>query len=321
MINGSARYWWRTRDGETEPRSTTSTGAPRTGRLHVVGILNVTPDSFSDGGRWDHVDAAVQRGFALHAVGADYVDVGGESTRPGAGRVPEHEELRRVEPVVRQLSDAGIRVSIDTTRSRVAEAALTAGAVAVNDISGGIADPRMARVVADAGSGWIVVHGRGVSSTMNDLAHYDDVVTEVIAELIQRVEAALAAGVAVEALVADPGLGFAKHGEHNLRLLDQLDRICDEVALPILVGASRKSFLGGVLADARGVPRPVGLREDATTAITAFAALSRAWGVRVHNVRASVDAARTLNAITAAPRAAQPAPRSSRSVRVPSQGG
>jgi dihydropteroate synthase len=269
---------------------------PVAARLTVLGILNVTPDSFSDGGRWRDLGAAVAHGVDMRASGADFVDVGGESTRPGAGRVAADEELRRVMPVVRALVHAGVPVSIDTTRAAVADAALSAGAEVVNDVSGGRADPDMARVVRDAGCRWVLMHSRGVSSTMRNLASYGDVVREVVAELAERVDAAVAVGVAAERLVVDPGLGFAKRPRHDWRLLACLGEL-RAIGLPVLVGASRKSFLGPALADQDGHSRPPSLRDDATAAVTVWAAIAGAWGVRVHDVRRSVDAALTTAAI------------------------
>jgi dihydropteroate synthase len=266
------------------------------GRIAVVGILNVTPDSFSDGGRFPGLDDAVAAGASLRADGADLVDVGGESTRPGARRVPAEEELRRVLPVIAPLAEGGVPVSVDTYRAQVAEAALAAGAQVVNDVSGGLGDPDMARVVRDAGCPWILMHWRGHSASMQQLAHYDDVVADVRRELCRRVDAAVAAGVDPGRLVLDPGLGFAKTAAHNWALLGALDSLL-ALGLPILIGASRKAFLGSLLAQPDGSPRPVDEREDATTAITAYAALAGAWGVRVHDVRRSVDAARTVAAI------------------------
>jgi dihydropteroate synthase len=266
------------------------------GRIAVVGILNVTPDSFSDGGRFPGLDDAVAAGASLRADGADLVDVGGESTRPGARRVPAEEELRRVLPVIAPLAEGGVPVSVDTYRAEVAEAALAAGAQVVNDVSGGLGDPDMARVVRDAGCPWILMHWRGHSASMQQLAHYDDVVDDVRRELCRRVDAAVAAGVDPGRLVLDPGLGFAKTAAHNWALLGALDSLL-ALGLPILIGASRKAFLGSLLAQPDGSPRPVDEREDATTAITAYAALAGAWGVRVHDVRRSVDAARTVAAI------------------------
>lgn len=257
-----------------------------------MGVVNVTPDSFSDGGRHFDVDSAVGHGVALLSEGADLLDVGGESTRPGAIRVDEAEELRRVVPVVRALaSDGETTVSVDTTRASVAAAALEAGAAMVNDVSGGRADPKLARVVADAGVPYVVMHSRGDPLDMQARAVYGDVVAEVCAELAQRVQAVLDAGVGAESVVVDPGLGFAKTADHNWALLAHLDRL---VALgrPVLLGASRKAFLGRLLSDPTGTPRAVDDREDATTAVTALAAAAGAWGVRVHAVRPSADAVR-----------------------------
>ena len=276
------------------------TGTPpaisRPGRCVVMGILNVTPDSFSDGGRHDTVAAAVAHGLGMAAAGADYVDVGGESTRPGAGRVEVEEELRRVLPVVAELARSGVPVSIDTTRSRVAAAAVAAGAGMVNDVSGGLADPAMARTVAEAGVPWVLMHRRGTSRDMYAEASYDDVVTDVRRELCRRVDAALAAGAAAERLVVDPGLGFAKQPEHDLALLAGLDRIT-ELGFPVLVGASRKRFLGALLATPDGRPRPPDQRDSATVATTVLAARAGAWGVRVHDVAGSADALRVIAAV------------------------
>jgi dihydropteroate synthase len=273
----------------------------RTDRIAVVGVLNVTPDSFSDGGRFDSIDAAVAHGMALHAAGADLVDVGGESTRPGAVRIDATEEIRRIRPVIDTLAAEGVPLSVDTMRAAVAEAALGAGVAVVNDVSGGLADPDMARVVHSAGCPWILMHWRGHSDRMRDLAHYDDVVKEVRTELLDRVETALGAGVDASRLVIDPGIGFAKTATHNWAVLAALDEFIG-TGLPVLVGASRKSFLGSLLAGADGTRRPVDDREDATTAITAHCAAAGVWGVRVHDVRASVDAALTVAAIQAARR-------------------
>ncbi len=260
-------------------------------RTHTVilGVLNVTPDSFSDGGRYADLAAAVRHGTALWHEGADLVDVGGESTRPGAGRVDAGTEAARVLPVIRELVAAGVRVSIDTTRAEVAAAALAAGATVVNDVSGGLADPDMARVVADAGCPWVLMHWRGHSRTMADLAVYADVVAEVRAELRQRVDDALSAGVAAERIVLDPGLGFAKNAEHNWALTRHLDRILD-LGFPVLFAASRKSHLGRLLAAPDGTPRPPDGRAAATVATSVLAAAAGAWGVRVHDVRATADA-------------------------------
>jgi dihydropteroate synthase len=268
----------------------------RPDRLVVIGVLNVTPDSFSDGGRFIDLDDAVAHGCRLANEGADLVDVGGESTRPGAARVAAAEEERRVVPVVEALVANGVRVSIDTYRAVVAERALAAGASVVNDVSGGLADPDMAAVVRAAECPWILMHWRGHSRRMQDLAHYADVVDDVRRELAERVEAANQAGISADRIVIDPGLGFAKTAAHNWALLAHLDGLVG-LGLPVLIGASRKSFLGRVLADSAGTPRPVDEREAATVALTAYAAAQGAWGVRVHDVRANVDAARTIAAV------------------------
>jgi dihydropteroate synthase len=268
----------------------------RPDRLVVVGVLNVTPDSFSDGGRYTNLDNAVAHGQRLAREGADLVDVGGESTRPGAERVRAAEEERRVIPVIEALVAGGVPVSVDTYRASVAERALVAGASVVNDVSGGLGDPDMAAVVRDAGCPWILMHWRGPSRQMQDLAQYADIVADVRRELGERVEAAHRAGIGADQIVIDPGLGFAKTAAHNWALLAHLDVLVG-LGLPVLVGASRKSFLGRVLADPDGTPRPVDDREAATVALTAYAAAQGAWGVRVHDVQPNVDAARTIAAV------------------------
>lgn len=269
---------------------------PQPGRCAVMGVLNVTPDSFSDGGRYLSLDDALAHGVALWEAGADLVDVGGESTRPGAARVDAATEIARVLPVITGLVAAGVAVSVDTTRARVAEAAVEAGARVVNDVSGGLADPDMARFVAGADVPWILMHWRGHSHTMDSLAVYDDVVADVRDELRARVDAAVAAGVDPAALVLDPGLGFAKRAEHNWVLLRRLD-VLRELGFPVLVGASRKRFLGTLLAAKDGTPRPPDGREEATAAITALVAASGAWGVRVHDVTRSLDAVAVAGAM------------------------
>ncbi|MEV4311085.1 dihydropteroate synthase [Actinocrispum sp. NPDC049592] len=266
---------------------------PDPGRCVVMGVLNVTPDSFSDGGRYLSVDDAVNHAHEMWALGADLVDVGGESTRPGAERVEPEIEIARIEPVIKELSGAGVRISVDTMRARVAEAALRAGATVVNDVSGGLADPDMARVVANAKVPWILMHWRGHSKDMNSLANYTDVVGEVRAELHQRIDAAIQAGVPEEAIVIDPGLGFAKQAPHDWALLRHLDVFIGS-GFPVLVGASRKRFIGRLLADADGTPRPPDGREDATAAISTLAAAKGVWGVRVHDVARSLDAVRVV---------------------------
>ncbi|GAA4564769.1 dihydropteroate synthase [Micromonospora coerulea] len=255
----------------------------------LMGVLNVTPDSFSDGGRYADLDAAVGHGVRLCEAGADLVDVGGESTRPGAERVDPETETARVLPVIRELAAAGIPVSIDTSRARVAEAALAAGAAVVNDVSGGLADLDMARVVRDAGCPWVLMHWRGHSREMRDLASYGDVVADVRAELGQRVDEALAAGVAADRIIIDPGLGFAKTAAHNWELSARLPELL-ELGFPLLFGASRKSYLGRLLAGPDGTPRPTAEREAATIATSLLAVAAGAWGVRVHDVRATADA-------------------------------
>ncbi|MFG1884233.1 dihydropteroate synthase [Micromonospora sp. NPDC049102] len=270
----------------------------------VMGVLNVTPDSFSDGGRYADLDAAVGHGVRLREAGAHLVDIGGESTRPGADRIDAATEAERVLPVIRELSAAGVPVSIDTSRARVAEAALDAGAQVVNDVSGGLADPEMARVVRDAGCPWVLMHWRGHSRQMRDLASYTDVVTDVREELGQRVDAALAAGVSADRIVVDPGLGFAKTAAHNWELSARLPELLD-LGYPLLFGASRKSYLGRLLADADGTPRPTAEREAATVATSVLAVAAGAWGVRVHDVRATVDAL-AVWAATGSPRLTPP---------------
>ncbi len=261
-----------------------------------MGVVNVTPDSFSDGGAFLDPDAAIAHGMALMHDGADIVDVGGESTRPGAHRVSAAEEARRVLPVVRALASGGAVVSVDTMRADLAAAALEAGAAMVNDVSGGLADPAMADVVRDAGVPFVAMHWRGHSDHMQDLAVYDDVVTDVVAELRTGLERLVGAGVDADQVVLDPGLGFAKNGAHNWQLLAHLDAL-HALGRPLLVGASRKGFLGTLLADQEGEPRPLDARDDATAAVTAVAAWSGAWAVRVHEVRASLDAVRVVAAV------------------------
>lgn len=272
------------------PRLPGVPGLPDTDRCLVMGVVNVTPDSFSDGGRWFDEPAAVRHGHALLAAGADIIDVGGESTRPGASRVPVDEELRRVMPVVRALAAAGAVVSVDTMRARVAERALGAGADLVNDVSGGRADPDMFTVVAAAQVPFVLMHWRRHSESMQEAATYADVVDDVIAEVGVQVQRALAAGISTKRIVLDPGLGFAKTGEHNWQLLHRLGEL---VALgrPVLVAASRKRFIGDLLARDDG-PRPVTERDAATTALSALAAAAGAWCVRVHEVGPSADAVR-----------------------------
>ena len=273
--------------------------APRLPR--VMGIVNVTPDSFSDGGRYDTAERAVAHGLDLLAQGADILDIGGESTRPGATRPLVAEELDRVVPVIRELADAGAAVSVDTMRAEVAEAALEAGARLVNDVSGGLADPRILAVVADAGASYVAMHWRAHADRMRDFTDYspDGVVASVRRELAERLEAAEAAGIARERIVLDPGLGFAKEPHHNWELLEGLDAL-RSLGCPLLVGASRKSFLGALLAEG-GTPRPVDDREHAHVALVAVLAVRGVDCLRVHDVRATRDALAVVEALRAAP--------------------
>jgi dihydropteroate synthase len=262
-----------------------------------MGVVNVTPDSFSDGGLWFAPEQAVKRGRDLLAEGADLVDVGGESTRPGASRVDEAEEMRRVIPVVRELAADGAVVSVDTMRAAVALRAVAAGARLVNDVSGGRADSRMVPAVAELGVPFVVMHWRGQSADMNDRAVYRDVLGEVTGELRAAVDAAVAGGIEAERIIVDPGLGFAKHAPHDLALVAGLRRLRRELNRPLLVAASRKRFLGRVLAGPDGAPPPARRRDAATAAVSALAARDGAWAVRVHEVAASADAVRLARAL------------------------
>jgi dihydropteroate synthase len=283
-------------------------GLPRTvaaDRPLVMGVLNVTPDSFSDGGRWLDPAAAIEHGLAMAAAGADLIDVGGESTKPGAGRVPVEEELRRVVPVVAALAARGLALSIDTLRAPVAQAALDAGAVMVNDVSGGHSDPQMAGVVARAGAPFVAMHWRHPPAPDDGLLHagtfepYDDVVADVERELLRSVDVLVSAGVDPARIVLDPGLGFAKNAANNWALLAGLDRIVAQ-GLPVLIGPSRKRFLGTLLAGPSGEPVPVEERDAATAAVCALAAAAGVWCLRVHAVRATADAVRVASAFRAA---------------------
>ncbi|MFI8850045.1 dihydropteroate synthase [Streptomyces sp. NPDC053499] len=257
-----------------------------------MGVVNVTPDSFSDGGLSLTPETAVAHGLRLFEQGADIVDVGGESTRPGAVRPSAEEELRRVLPVVRELAAAGGTVSVDTMRAEVAARALDAGARLVNDVSGGLADPAMLPLMARADAPYAVMHWRGHAAGMQANAVYDDVVSDVVDELSLRVEAALQAGVPPGCLIVDPGLGFAKTAAHNWELLARLGEVT-ALRCPLLVGASRKSFLGSLLADPEtGESRPAQLRGTATAAVSVLAAAQGAWCLRVHDVASTLDAVR-----------------------------
>lgn len=273
------------------------TAQPGTG-VRVMGVVNVTQDSFSDGGKFIDTGRAVEHGLALVAAGATIIDVGGESTRPGATRIAPEVEVDRVVPVIRELVAQGITISIDTMHGDVARAALEAGAHIVNDVSGGRADPGMAAVVGEAKVPWVLMHWRAVDAdNPHRVPEYRDVVAEVRTELLAAVDAAVSAGVAPDRLIIDPGLGFAKTAEHNWALLRALPELV-ATGIPVLVGASRKRFLGTLLAAADGSPRPPDGRETATAVISALAGLHGAWGVRVHDVEASVDALKVMQAWT-----------------------
>jgi dihydropteroate synthase len=262
----------------------------------LMGVVNVTPDSFSDGGLWATPDAAIAHGRDLLADGADILDIGGESTRPGATRPLVEEELGRVIPVIHELSAGGATVSVDTMRSEVAERAVESGATIVNDVSGGLADPKILDVVAASDATYVCMHWRGHSDLMQQLASYDGpggVVTAVRDELSERVHAARAAGISDERIVLDPGLGFAKRAVHNWELLGGLPEL-KTLGFPLLIGASRKSFLGSLLAGPDGSPRQADARDAATTALTVLLAQEGVWGLRVHDVRSSRDALRAL---------------------------
>ncbi|CAA9356615.1 MAG: Dihydropteroate synthase [uncultured Nocardioidaceae bacterium] len=266
-------------------------GLPEPGRTLVMGVLNVTPDSFSDGGQWVDPVLAVKHGRELVLEGADLVDVGGESTRPGATRPTAQEEMDRVLPVISGLAAHGVLVSVDTMRAEVAEAALQAGATLVNDVSGGRADPAMFDVVAAARAPYVLMHWRAHSHRMQEHTAYADVVADVAAELAQQLDRAIEAGIARERIALDPGIGFSKTADQNWQVLGGLEQLAS-LGQPVLVAASRKRFLGTLLANEKGEPRPPVQRDDATTATTALAAVSGAWCVRSHSVRGSADAVR-----------------------------
>ena len=263
-------------------------GLSQPGRTLVMGVLNVTPDSFSDGGEWFDHEQAIRNGRRLLAEGADLIDVGGESTRPGAARPDQDEELRRVLPVIEELAAAGAVISVDTMRADTAARAVAAGARCVNDVSGGRADPEMIATVAGLGVPYVCMHWRGHSADMQSRASYGDVVVDVIDELREQVEHCLAGGIAPDQLVVDPGIGFAKTAAHNWQLLRRFDEL-DGLGLPVLVGVSRKAFLGRLLGSAEAL-RSAKERDDASLALTTVLAGSGIWGVRVHTVRPHRDA-------------------------------
>ena len=265
------------------------------GPTRIMGIVNVTPDSFSDGGRWLDPDAAVARGRELAAAGADLIDVGGESTRPGSTRPSADEEIARVLPVVRALAEDGLVVSVDTMRAEVAREALDAGAAIINDVSGGQADPGMPALIATTGAPFVVMHWRGLLTDPHERPHYDDVTAEVCAELTAQVATLVGAGVAREQLVLDPGFGFSKDAGHNWSLMAGLPQVM-ALGLPVLVATSRKRFLGrlparpGAEVAADAEPTPPDERDAATAATSVLAAQAGAWAVRVHDVASTRDA-------------------------------
>ncbi len=265
-------------------------------RTLVMGVLNVTPDSFSDGGRWLNPADAIAHGRQLIAEGADIIDVGGESTRPGSERPATIDEIGRVLPTVRLLAKDGVPISVDTMRADVARMSVDEGAAIINDVSGGLADPDMLPTVAELGVDYVLQHWRAHGSQMNDLATYDDVVTEVIAELQARIEAAVAAGIDPERIIIDPGIGFAKDHHHNWAILANLDRF-NALGFRVLIGTSRKRFLGAILDG-----RPPAERDDATAATTFLCAQAGIWGVRTHAVRRNRDVIAVAEALKGAVR-------------------
>ena len=268
-------------------------------RTLVMGVLNVTPDSFSDGGRFNDARIATNHALQMIKDGADIIDIGGESTRPGSERISVQAELDRVLPVISALADSGIAISIDTMRPEVARAAIAAGACMINDVSGGKSDPEMLEYASSLNSPYILMHWRGPSNIMNTLTDYQDVVADVTAEISQQVDVAVAAGIARERIVIDPGIGFAKTVDQNWPILKHLD-VLEGLGLPILMGASRKKFLGELLAK-DGVPRDSDERESATAAISTLMAARGLWAVRVHDVKSSSDAIAVVDRIAKTP--------------------
>lgn len=261
-------------------------------RTLVMGILNVTPDSFADGGRHATLEAAVARAEAMIEEGVDIIDIGGESTRPGADRITEAEEAARVIPVLEQIIPLGTPVSIDTTRAEIAAQAIKLGVQYVNDVSGGLADAKMYALIADNPKvQYIAMHWRGHAKEMQDYAQYGDVVKEVKDELEERINSAIESGIDPDQLIIDPGIGFAKLPEHNWELLRNIDRLA-LLGYPILVGASRKRFLGELIGSASPDER-----EAASIAITAAMAKQGIWGVRTHSVKPHRDVIATITAL------------------------
>lgn len=279
-------------------------------RTLVMGVLNVTPDSFSDGAEFSSTDAALKQGEMMIEEGADIIDVGGESTRPGAVPVPLEEEINRVAPVIEELAHrTDIPISVDTTKSPVASVALSAGAVIVNDISGLRFDHRLADKVAKSGAGLVLMHSRGTPAELHKLPPVADIMHEVIHGLRSSIALAQLRGVKREQIVVDPGIGFGKSQEQNIELIVRLNEIAAAFPeLPVLIGTSRKSFIGRLLADEDGTPAPVSERLHGTTATLTAAILRGADIVRAHDVRAAVETARVADAIRAAA-IQRPAPR------------
>ena len=265
-------------------------------RTLVMGVLNVTPDSFSDGGRFDDTEIAISHALQMIEDGADIVDIGGESTRPGSDRISVQEELDRVLPVISDLANSGMAISIDTMRAEVARAAIEAGACIINDVSGGKSDPEMLSYVSTLTVPYILMHWRGPSNIMNTLTDYNDVVADVTAEISKQVDVAVAAGIARERIAIDPGIGFAKTVDQNWPILKHLE-VLEGLGLPILMGASRKKFLGELLAK-DGVARDSDERESATTAISTLMAARGLWAVRVHDVKPTRDAIAVVDRIS-----------------------
>lgn len=264
-------------------------------RTLVMGVLNVTPDSFSDGGRFDDTEIAISHALQMIEDGADIIDIGGESTRPGSERISVQVELDRVLPVIAGLVDSGVAISIDTMRAEVARAAIEAGACMINDVSGGKSDPEMLSYVSTLTVPYILMHWRGPSNIMNTLTEYSDVVADVASEISKQVDLAVAAGIARERIAVDPGIGFAKTVDQNWPILKHLD-VLEGLGLPILMGASRKKFLGELLAK-DGVVRDSDERESATTAISTLMAARGLWAVRVHDVKPTRDAIAVVDRI------------------------
>ncbi|MCF2589030.1 dihydropteroate synthase [Brevibacterium sp. UCMA 11752] len=278
---------------------------PTPERTKIMGVLNVTPDSFSDGGRYFDHDAAVAHGFDLLRSGADIIDVGGESTRPGSVRVDEAEELRRVVPVIRELAAAGAVISVDTMRAKVAEASLDVGAHIINDVSAGLSDPTMLTVAAETSAPVVLMHWRGYLDRASASFHYDDVVAEVITELKTRIDEATAVGVKHENIILDPGLGFSKNAEHNWQILGALDEFAD-LDHRLLVAASRKRFISTLLSPEDPKLAEESAKDQATAAISALSARAGAWAVRVHEPSTSAIAAKVIHAVNSHAPAAAP---------------